>query len=1639
MNVWVWAINEENWPMVKENKIWAVDSRKKSEKIQIGDIIVFYVNGSSYFQGAFEVSSNWEKPTLDWPDGRETVLEVQLKEIITGFAHISLLNELKFFKNHENIGLALKASYGPSNSSNPITKDDYNKIISELKRVPNEPDQNKDPQPEIDLNDFNDNSFVPQEGSVRYHLVKSLFNDLLGPRMGPGEIIENPFDQYTLGILKSIYKSKETKNELEPNTDPSEKFLPKLEKSSNDLDFGEDNEEEKYLVDADLNPMQGARSIGLSFVVQGETPKIKICCTWGRYENVAGLPSSVWKRFPNFYISEFFSIQDKHLIIKPEEESSPFYISRTGVEIHVRTSKIKESNLWNVSIFLVNNTPFAEKQKDEHYVFQPQIRVKCDSLTKIGHLGGSYAYGASDELLFRNWNNKGRGHLCGVIWKEIDPEHHGNDQSSFSDFSWPDHDSKKIGELSNKFQKCDIRTEYLPTYTILQPDLSESSEIFEASILANMWEPSEIKSKLNSIKNNYLNWIRSQRSKITNLPSESVEQATKNLDECENIAQRIENGINLLVSDEKARLSFCFMNQVMYDKRRWDYRDGSTEDQTLKWYEFQMAFILQTLCDVIPGNNDLKKACDILWFPTGGGKTESYLGLMVFAFAYRRLIDIENYNADGGVSVLSRYTLRLLTIQQFTRSLGAILAADVRRVRNWKPENATFSDSSLNEKWKNANLWGKTRFSLGLWIGGDLTPNKFEIQGTKTTDYLNAQGALQPHYSRRKDSERRGEPAQIMDCPCCGEILAVPAEKEIQPGVRIKSLTWIIKTEKTIRELEAISDGNFSGDQISLQPPTGSPAKSFHEINVEDDQTRYVAFRVNFHSTSNRLLTDERIDSWWRFHVKNALGYSNDDEPLQCTRASRPGYFFLYRDGENKPYDFAIHCPNRNCEINRVEWLEEITSSSIAHAAKPFKKIDKTTSYIFSPIPAFTVDAQVYSRCPTVVIATADKFARLPFEPLASSLFGNVDYHDDWLGFGRGTVEGIPTRKSVQRFIPPSLIIQDELHLIEGPLGSMIGLYEMAIDILCSTNEFSPKYIASTATIKEAESQVGTIYRRETKIFPPPGISYGNNYFSKIEEDPSCLREKNGRLYLGILAPKGRLIVPVKIWASLLSTIRRIRASPELFGLDKKHKSSGFTGTIDEFVDKETDWYWTQVGYFSAIRELSIARNLYGDAILRDVRKWSPTTVSSISHRLGDAKTNSVLRFVPIEIKSTMEIFTVSVFSKNRKGELSISLYKNNPTTNQPGKLLRRARTEDRKKEIKEDENEFILEEPLKVRMGDLVWVALYNYSDLTRFQCGASNKKSRLVTTPTIQDDSIVFPSYHESSDEINSTVRVLLKTKSRELEPVNVVELSSSIESHELPEIMERLQKVPNNVDALFTTSMFGTGIDIDRLGLMTVMGQPKSTSSYIQSTGRVGRKCPGLVVTWLKAGRIRDLNHYENFVGYHRSIHRYVEPVSAAPFSEETMNLCMGPVAVAVLRNARTVGDKSIQRQWRNEEGPLFMSKHSDDDDVVALKNALLAICNSEEIASSRKMRSEDAKNVIDRTIDKWRRKAGTLSKHEESLTYQEYTMQRKADDNVVLGTPQHKIAGKSVVYENARTSLRDVETTSTMGDSGWAGNN
>jgi hypothetical protein len=205
--------------------------------------------------------------------------------------------------------------------------------------------------------------------------------------------------------------------------------------------------------------------------------------------------------------------------------------------------------------------------------------------------------------------------------------------------------------------------------------------------------------------------------------------------------------------------------------------------------------------------------------------------------------------------------------------------------------------------------------------------------------------------------------------------------------------------------------------------------------------------------------------------------YSKRNIPKQYSRTNAIRIAGIQDNGAEGP---MLHCPGPGCDFGKVDpdyWL-----------------------------PIEVIDERIYKRPPSLIIATADKLAMIAFKPEAGALFGITHW------------AGQPTRT----YTPPALIIQDELHLISGPLGTMYGLYEGIIECFCTSrsvrSEHKPKIIASTATIRGAGDQVMSVYcRPEVMLFPSPGLLMGDSFFGRYaREENGSLR--SGRLYVGIHA-----------------------------------------------------------------------------------------------------------------------------------------------------------------------------------------------------------------------------------------------------------------------------------------------------------------------------------------------------------------------------------------------------------------------------------------------------------------------------------------------------------------------------------------
>jgi hypothetical protein len=384
-------------------------------------------------------------------------------------------------------------------------------------------------------------------------------------------------------------------------------------------------------------------------------------------------------------------------------------------------------------------------------------------------------------------------------------------------------------------------------------------------------------------------------------------------------------------------------------------------------------------------------------------------------------------------------------------------------------------------------------------------------------------------------------------------------------------------------------------------------------------------------------------------------------------------------------------------------------------------------------IPVVVVDDEIYRTCPSLVVATVDKFARIPFKGQTRALFGLRDRYSPTFGHiseAHGDKVGGRKLRDVSpasRLLPPELIIQDELHLISGPLGTMVGLYETVVDYASSlmgegATRIPAKVIASTATIRRAAQQTRQLYGgKKLAIFPASGLTARDSFFAReMAIDPET-DSSAGRLYVGVNAPgSSTKTLLVRVYSILLAT-----AEGEL--------------QTDAAV---ADPYGTLVGYFNSMRALGGAKRLVEDDV----------------------------------------------------------------------KLVR------------------------------------------LRYLAQQRGLPRRNITDPE---------------------------------------ELTSRIDSWRIPGLLKQLDnpfprgKSDWPVDVLLATKMISVGVDIDRLGLMAVTGQPKTTAEYIQATSRVGRKHPGLVVTMYNWMGARDLSHYERFQSYHAALYRYVEAISVTPFSSRALD--------------------------------------------------------------------------------------------------------------------------------------------------------
>jgi hypothetical protein len=296
-----------------------------------------------------------------------------------------------------------------------------------------------------------------------------------------------------------------------------------------------------------------------------------------------------------------------------------------------------------------------------------------------------------------------------------------------------------------------VWTEVIPEHEvpIVKPRASNGLAGLDMDELANVSDSRKLRHLLDPLIAAYKTWIDERRQEAEELQPEAYRPVARDhVHAAERSLARMRSGLDLLEADEAAFQAFKFANRAMSMQlemtlkvRALRRNQQPPKEIERKWRPFQIAFILQTLKGLVDPLSDERDTVDLLWFPTGGGKTEAYLGLTGFVLAYRRLTSGRGgFDYSAGTAVLMRYTLRLLTIQQFQRATALICACEV--LRSQDPER-----------------WGSVTFAIGLWVGGSVTPNTF----------ADSKAGLQ----RLKNGEilYEGSPYQLLYCPWCGHDL----------------------------------------------------------------------------------------------------------------------------------------------------------------------------------------------------------------------------------------------------------------------------------------------------------------------------------------------------------------------------------------------------------------------------------------------------------------------------------------------------------------------------------------------------------------------------------------------------------------------------------------------------------------------------------------------------------------------------------------------------------------------------------------------------------------------------------------------------------------------------------------------------
>jgi hypothetical protein len=817
--------------------------------------------------------------------------------------------------------------------------------------------------------------------------------------------------------------------------------------------------------------------------------------------------------------------------------------------LHIKAYPIKDKLIFKAIIentlsFPKDKFSLAKEALNQICLFQTEIKVESNYLVPFSEYKDVLYKSSEDQMfdyLYREKLAYGIGHNVACTWENCEDD---NKKPNWIASTF-------IPQYNVKSQSTEI--DKIPSETLLIKNISSFNN-----------DKNDIIDKLTILCGAYETWI----DKELDL-GQGREFASHNSLKCKKIDERIREGIELLRTNKNAMRAFQLANTAIYlqmfnnEKYFNSKKDGyeaweqsefnpmsyidyqvteyPNEDSIPSWRPFQLAFILQCLPSFINAKSPDRDLVDLLYFPTGGGKTEAYLAVSAFLIFWRRL---QYPNEYGGVNIIIRYTLRLLSAQQFERASKLILACEFIR--------------------QNQLDLGDKKVTIGFWVGDSTIPN----------DIIKAQKQLNNTNDRLNKGLPAINPFQVSNCQWCNT--------------------------KMVGRLSA-----------------GQPQSFGHRINSKKE-------------------------------------------------------LFTF-------------CPNPKCNFSQEK----------------------------EGLPIVLVDEDIYKNPPTMLFATVDKFAQLAWKEEATALFNHG--HD---------------RK-------PELIIQDELHLLSGPLGSLVGLFENVLLSLCSNDKQSPKIIASTATIKNVDKQIEGLYGRKAQIFPQSITSADDTFFSKIQESSK-------RRYIGIL-PTGKTFTMANL---------RLNSALLFARLDIWRNSEN---------KSDADKFWTILSYFKSLKHIG---------------RFANKITAELTPEIKQLQVRYLMNQAPYNL----------------------------------------------------------------------------NYNKL-----------------------------------------------------PYRNLELTSRIPNEQIKKNLDRLSISFNGdlgkhhaFDLVLATNMISVGLDVGRLNVMLMNGMPPNTAEYIQASSRVARQDQGVVFTLFDPNNTRDLSYFEDFIPFHKTFYKQVEPLSVTPFAENALDKMLFTLMVTYFRH-------------------------------------------------------------------------------------------------------------------------------------------